>query len=58
MRAGNDFIHTSGTFDAVIDFFKAVLDPQSGGLKPEFVAESTTGGPDEGLIPIARATRR
>jgi lysophospholipase L1-like esterase len=47
----NDFIRTSGTFDAVIDFDKAVLDPQSGGLKPEFVPESTTGGPGDKLHP-------
>ena len=47
----NDFIRTSGTFDAVIDFDKAVIDPQSGGLRPEFVPESTTGGPGEGLHP-------
>jgi lysophospholipase L1-like esterase len=47
----NDFIRTSGTFDAVIDFDKVVLDPQSGGLKPEFVPESTTGGPGDKLHP-------
>jgi lysophospholipase L1-like esterase len=47
----NEFIRTSGTFDAVIDFDKVVLDPQSGGLKPEFVPESTTGGPGDKLHP-------
>jgi lysophospholipase L1-like esterase len=47
----NDFIRTSGTFDAVIDFNKAVIDPQSGGLKQEFVPESTTGGPGDKLHP-------
>jgi lysophospholipase L1-like esterase len=47
----NDFIRTSGTFDAVVDFDKAVIDSQSGGLKPEFVPESTTGGPGDKLHP-------
>jgi hypothetical protein len=35
----------------VIDFDKATLDPASGGLKPEFVPESTTGGPGDKLHP-------
>jgi lysophospholipase L1-like esterase len=47
----NDFIRTSGTFDGVIDFDKTTLDPQSGGLKPEFVPESTTGGAGDKLHP-------
>ncbi len=47
----NEFIRTSGLFDAVIDFDKATLDPQGGGLKPEFVPESTTGGPGDKLHP-------
>jgi len=50
-KAFNEFIRTSGTFDAVIDFDKAVLDPQTGGLRPEFVPESTTGGPGDKLHP-------
>jgi lysophospholipase L1-like esterase len=50
-KALNDFIRTSGTFDGVIDFDKAVLDPQSGGLKPEFVPDSTTGGAGDKLHP-------
>ena len=29
----------------MIDFDKVMLDPQTGGLKPEFVPDSTTGGP-------------
>ena len=45
------FIRTSGTFDGVVDFDKVALDPQSGGLKPEFVPESTTGGPGDKLHP-------
>ena len=50
-KAFNDFVRTSGTFDAVVDFDKAVIDAQSGGLKPEFVPESTTGGPGDKLHP-------
>ena len=50
-KAFNDFIRTSGTFDSVIDFDKAVIDAQSGGLKPEFIPESTTGGPGDKLHP-------
>ena len=50
-KALNDFIRTSGLFDGVVDFDKATLDPSSGGLKPEFVPESTTGGPGDKLHP-------
>jgi lysophospholipase L1-like esterase len=50
-KALNDFIRTSGLFDGVIDFDKAVTDPQSGGLRSEFVPESTTGGPGDKLHP-------
>ena len=35
----------------MIDFDKATLDPQSGGLKPEFVPDSTTGGAGDKLHP-------
>ena len=41
----------SGLFDGVIDFDKATLDPQTGGLRPEFVPDSTTGGPGDKLHP-------
>jgi hypothetical protein len=47
----NDFIRKGGLFDAVIDFDQVGLDPQSGGLKTEFVPESTTGGPGDKLHP-------
>lgn len=47
----NDFIRTSGLFDAVIDFDAIATDPRSGGLKAEFVPESTTGGPGDKLHP-------
>jgi lysophospholipase L1-like esterase len=50
-KALNDFIRSSKLFDGVIDFDKTVTDPQSGGLKAEFVPESTTGGPGDKLHP-------
>jgi lysophospholipase L1-like esterase len=50
-KAFNEFIRTSGLFDGVVDFDKVTLDPQSGSLKPEFVPESTTGGPGDKLHP-------
>jgi lysophospholipase L1-like esterase len=50
-KALNDFIRTSGTFDGVIDFDRVTLDPQSGGLKPEFVPDSTAGGAGDKLHP-------
>src|SRR5260221_7889522 len=56
-KALNDFIRTSGTFDGVIDFYKVALDPPSGGLKPEFVPESTTGGAGDKLHPSRTAYR-
>jgi lysophospholipase L1-like esterase len=50
-KALNDFIRTSNLFDGVIDFDKAVIDTSTGGLKPEFVPESTTGGTGDKLHP-------
>jgi lysophospholipase L1-like esterase len=50
-KALNDFIRSSDTFDGVIDFDKVATDPQSGGLKPEFIPESTTGGGGDKLHP-------
>jgi lysophospholipase L1-like esterase len=50
-KALNDFIRGSGTFDGVIDFDNAAIDPASGGLKGEFVPESTSGGPGDKLHP-------
>ncbi|MDR1776463.1 MAG: GDSL-type esterase/lipase family protein [Desulfovibrio sp.] len=47
----NEFIRTSGLFDAVLDFDKVLLDPATGGLKPEFVPESTCGGPGDRVHP-------
>ena len=50
-KALNAFIRTSGLFDGVIDFDKVTLDPGGGGLKGEFLPESTTGGPGDKLHP-------
>jgi len=47
----NAFIRTSGIFDGVIDFDGVIIDPATGGMKPEFVPESTTGGPGDKLHP-------
>lgn len=47
----NDFIRTSKIFDAVIDFDKVILDPATGQMKPEFVPDSTIGGPGDKLHP-------
>lgn len=50
-RALNQFIRSSGVFDAVADFDAAVFDPATGGMKPEFVPDSTSGGPGDKLHP-------
>jgi lysophospholipase L1-like esterase len=50
-KALNAFIRTGGLFDGVIDFDAATLDPETGGMRAEFVPESTTGGPGDKLHP-------
>jgi lysophospholipase L1-like esterase len=50
-KALNDFIRSSGVFDGVVDFDAATLDPATGGIKPEFVPESTMGGAGDRLHP-------
>lgn len=50
-KALNAFIRTSSLFDGVADFDGATLDPATGGLREEFVPESTTGGPGDKLHP-------
>jgi lysophospholipase L1-like esterase len=50
-KALNDFIRNSGVFDAVVDFDKAILDPQSGGMRAEFIPDNTVGGPGDKLHP-------
>jgi lysophospholipase L1-like esterase len=50
-KALNDFIRHSALFDAVADFDQATADPQTGALRPEFIPDSTTGGPGDKLHP-------
>ena len=50
-RALNDFIRNSGTFDGVADFDGATADTETGGLRAEFVPDSTTGGAGDRLHP-------
>jgi lysophospholipase L1-like esterase len=50
-KALNEFIRASGLFDEVADFDAATFDPQTGGMRAEFVPESTTGGPGDKLHP-------
>ena len=52
-KALNDFIRTSGTFDGVIDFDKAVLDPQSGGLSRSSFPTARPAVPATSFTPIA-----
>ena len=50
-QALNQYIRGGGVFDGVADFDKATLNAQTGGLRPEFVPESTTGGAGDKLHP-------
>jgi lysophospholipase L1-like esterase len=50
-RALNDFIRSGGLFDGIADFDAVTLDPATGELRPEFVPESTTGGPGDKIHP-------
>jgi lysophospholipase L1-like esterase len=50
-QALNNFIRTGGLFDGVADFDRVTIDPQTGGMRAEFVPESTTGGPGDKLHP-------
>ena len=50
-RGLNTFIRSSGVFDATVDFDAATLDPATGGLKPDFIPESTAGGAGDKLHP-------
>jgi lysophospholipase L1-like esterase len=47
----NEFIRGGGLFDGVADFDKATLDPLTGQMRPEFVPDSTIGGPGDKLHP-------
>ena len=50
-KALNDFIRNTALFDGVADFDKATLDSRTGGIRAEFVPDSTTGGPGDKLHP-------
>jgi lysophospholipase L1-like esterase len=50
-QALNRFIRSGSLFDGVIDFDGATVDPATGGLKREFVPDSTIGGPGDKLHP-------
>lgn len=50
-KALNEFIRSSGVFDGVIDFDKALLDPVNGQLRLEFVHDTTIGGDGDKLHP-------
>ena len=50
-QALNQFIRNSGVFDGVADFDQATVDPQTGGMRAEFVPDSTIGGPGDKLHP-------
>ena len=50
-KALNAFIRSSGLFDAVLDFDRAVLDPATGQLRPELAHNTTVGGKGDGIHP-------
>jgi len=50
-KALNEFIRKGGLFDGIADFDTATLDPQTGGMRAEFVPESTSGGPGDKIHP-------
>lgn len=50
-RQLNDFIRTSGVFDAVADFDSVITDPRTGEMRAEFVPDNTLGGPGDKLHP-------
>ena len=47
----NGFFRGSSVFDGVIDFDMAVVNPGTGELLPEFVPDSSAGGPGDKLHP-------
>ena len=50
-KALNEFVRNGGRFDGVADFDAATLDPRTGGMRAEFVPDSTTGGPGDKIHP-------
>jgi len=51
VRAYNAFVRSTKLFDGVADFAKVTADPETGEMKPEFVPDSTIGGPGDKLHP-------
>ncbi len=47
----NEFIRTSGVFDGVVEFDRAITDPATGSMRAEFVHNTTTGGEGDKLHP-------
>jgi lysophospholipase L1-like esterase len=47
----NHAMRSVNIFDAYLNFEQAVLDPESGALKPEYVPNSTIGGPGDHVHP-------
>jgi lysophospholipase L1-like esterase len=47
----NAFVRGSKLFDGVFDFDQVTLDPQTGGMKAQFVPDNTSGGPGDKLHP-------
>jgi lysophospholipase L1-like esterase len=50
-QATNAFIRNSGIYDGVADFDAVTIDHTTGQLSPEFVPDSTKGGPGDMLHP-------
>ncbi len=50
-RSQNNFIRSSGIFDAVIDFDAVTLDPTTGEIRAEYLPGSTAGGAGDKLHP-------
>jgi lysophospholipase L1-like esterase len=47
----NEFIRTSGVFDGVVDFDRAISDPATGAMRAEFAHNTTVGGDGDKLHP-------
>ncbi len=47
----NEFIRTSGVFDGVADFDRAITNPATGEMRAEFVHNTTVGGDGDKLHP-------
>jgi lysophospholipase L1-like esterase len=47
----NDFIKSSGLFDAVVDFYAVTTDPQTGAMKAQYIPNTSIGGPGDHVHP-------